>query len=91
MATFLAINTSSVTIIPATVIAIRVSSGATSPTEIIGPTIVATLVSTVVGVTAAKLLAKVSKPQIPLEPAVLENDSEIEPGESSSSTEEDAS
>lgn len=56
MATFLAINTSSVTIIPATVIAIRVSAGSTNPTEIIGPAIVATLISTIVGITVSRIL-----------------------------------
>jgi spore maturation protein A len=65
MATFLAINTSSVTIIPATVIAIRVSAGSTAPAEIIGPTIVATAVSTIVGVAAAKLYQRFTKPQTP--------------------------
>jgi spore maturation protein A len=65
MATFLAINTSSVTIIPATVIALRVSAGSTAPSEIIGPTIVATTVSTVVGVIAAKLYQRFTKPQQP--------------------------
>lgn len=61
MATFLAINTSSVTIIPATVIAIRVSSGATSPADIIGPTILATSVSTIVAVLVSRWLQKFSK------------------------------
>lgn len=65
MATFLAINTSSVTIIPATVIAIRVSAGSTAPAEIIGPTILATAVSTIVAVTASKLLKRVAPPQRP--------------------------
>ncbi|MBZ0265176.1 nucleoside recognition protein [bacterium] len=64
MATFLAINTSSVTIIPATVIAVRVSAGSTAPTEIIGPAILATGVSTIVGISAAKLLQRFSKPQV---------------------------
>jgi spore maturation protein A len=63
MATFLAINTSSVTIVPATVIALRVSAGSTAPAEIILPAILATLVSTVVGVTAARLYQRFTKPQ----------------------------
>ncbi len=65
MSTFLAINTSSVTIIPATVIAIRVSAGSTAPAEIIGPAIVATLVSTIVAIFASRFLQRFSKPQIP--------------------------
>ena len=63
MATFLAINTSSVTIIPATVIAIRVSAGSTAPTEIIGPVLVATGVSTTVAIIVARLLQRFSHPQ----------------------------
>ena len=58
MTTFLAINTSSVTIIPATVIAIRSSAGATHAAEIIGPTLLATIVSTVVGITASRLFQR---------------------------------
>lgn len=59
MCTFLVINTSNVQLIPATVIAIRAAAGSANPTEIIGPAIVATSISTVVGVTAVKLLAKI--------------------------------
>ncbi len=46
MITFLAINTSSVTLIPTTVIAIRMKYDSISPTEIVGTTIIATLIST---------------------------------------------
>jgi len=42
MITFLALNTSCITIIPATVIAVRLQAGSLNPTEIIGTTIVAT-------------------------------------------------
>jgi spore maturation protein A len=58
MCTFLVINTSNVQLIPATVIAIRASAGSSNPTEILGPVIVATFISLVVGVTTVKLLAK---------------------------------
>ncbi|RIW33560.1 spore maturation protein [Bacillus salacetis] len=47
MITFLAINTSSLTIIPTTVIAIRMNYESASPTEIVGPTLVATFLSTI--------------------------------------------
>lgn len=47
MITFLAINTSSITLIPTTVIAIRMNYGSQGPTDIVGPTIVATLCSTI--------------------------------------------
>jgi spore maturation protein A len=46
MITFLAINTSSITLIPTTVIAIRLNYGSISPGEIVGTTIMATLCST---------------------------------------------
>ncbi len=58
MCTFLVINTSNVQLIPATVIAIRSAAGSSNPTEIIGAVIVATSVSTIVGVTVVKLLAR---------------------------------
>jgi spore maturation protein A len=58
MCTFLVINTSSVQLIPATVIAIRAASGSTNPTEIIGPVILATTINTVVGLVTVKLLSR---------------------------------
>ncbi len=61
MVMFLAINTSSVTLIAASTIAILSAAGSANPTSIIGPTIVATTISTVVGVTAAKLLQKLPR------------------------------
>lgn len=47
MITFLAINTSSLTIIPTTVIAIRMTYESTNPTEIVGTTLIATICSTI--------------------------------------------
>lgn len=47
MITFLALNTSSVTLIPTTVIAIRMQYDSVSPTEIVGTTIMATSISTI--------------------------------------------
>ncbi|MFY9214903.1 MAG: nucleoside recognition domain-containing protein [Tissierellaceae bacterium] len=61
MVMFLAINTSSLTIIPATVIAIRTSAGSANPTEIIGPTIIATTASTIAAIIAVKILQRVSR------------------------------
>jgi spore maturation protein A len=58
MCTFLVINTSNVQIIPATVIAIRASAGSANPTEIVGPAIVATTISTIVGIITVRLLAR---------------------------------
>lgn len=45
MITFLAINTSGLTLIPTTVIAIRMQYNSVSPTEIVGTTLIATLIS----------------------------------------------
>lgn len=42
MITFLALNTSCITIIPATIIGVRMKTGSANPTEIIGTTIFAT-------------------------------------------------
>ncbi len=58
MCTFLVINTSNVQLIPATTIAIRAAAGSSNPTEILGPVIVATLFTLIIGVTTAKLLAR---------------------------------
>lgn len=62
MVLFLAINTSSVQLIPATVVALRTAAGAPEPTDVIGATLLATTFSTIVGVTAARLLARASPP-----------------------------
>jgi len=58
MCTFLAVNTSSLTLLPTTVIALRAATGSLSPTEIIGTTIVATLCSTIVALLADKIMQK---------------------------------
>lgn len=58
MAMFLAINTSSVTIIPATAVGVLAAEGASNPTAIIGPAILATLCSTLVAVVAARFLSR---------------------------------
>lgn len=71
MATFMALNTSSVTFIPATVIGIRAAANASNPAEIIGPVILATGVSTTVAIIAIKLLQKLPKYRMPtVEPEV---------------------
>ncbi|NES08048.1 MAG: spore maturation protein [Okeania sp. SIO2F4] len=57
MCLFLAINTSSVTIIPISVITIRASAGVTNPGDIILPTIIATCCSTIAAIVAAKFFA----------------------------------
>lgn len=54
MITLLALNTSSITLIPATIIAIRLSYESSNAVEIVGTTIFATLCSTIVALTLDK-------------------------------------
>ena len=58
MCTFLAINTSSVQLIPATAIAFLAANGSLNPSSIIVSSFAATVVSTAVGLVAVKQLAK---------------------------------
>jgi len=58
MCTFLAINTSSIQLIPATTVAYLAAAGAKDPTWIIGPAFLATLGSTIVAVAVVKWLAR---------------------------------
>lgn len=50
MITFLALNTSGLTLIPTTVIAIRMNYHSASPTEIVGPTLIATTIATIAAI-----------------------------------------
>ena len=47
MVTFLALNTSGLTLVPTTVIAIRMQYDSVSPTEIVGTTIIASIITTI--------------------------------------------
>ena len=58
MCTFLAINTSSVQLIPVTAIAILAANKSTNPTAIVGTAFFATVLAACSGVTMAKLLEK---------------------------------
>lgn len=58
MVLFLAINTSSVTLISSSVIAYRAAANSANVTEIIAPTIIATTISTIVAVVSCKVLQK---------------------------------
>jgi spore maturation protein A len=62
MCTFLAINTSSVTIIPATIVALRASAGSKNPTDIIGAILIATTCSTTAAVTADFIMRWLHRP-----------------------------
>jgi spore maturation protein SpmA len=54
MCTFLALNTSSVQLLPTTALGILAAAGSQNPTAIVGTALLATLCSTVVGITAVK-------------------------------------
>ena len=53
---FLVINASSVQLMPTTVIALRAAAGSVSPGAVTGPALAATLLSTVAGIAACKLM-----------------------------------
>lgn len=53
-----ALNTASVQLVPATVIALRAAAGSRNPGEIIGPTLLASLCGVAVAVAAARLLGR---------------------------------
>lgn len=61
MITFLVLNTSGLTLIPTTIISMRMLYGSTNPTEVILPCILATLISTTVGLTLDRILYYRSK------------------------------
>lgn len=52
MCTFLALNTCSITLIPGMIIALRAQSGSVNPSEVVAPTLVATVVAGITGVMA---------------------------------------
>lgn len=64
MCTFLAINTSSVTLIPVTAMALLAQAGANNPSDIVVTSILATTCSTIAGISAAKFLEKRQQFQI---------------------------
>lgn len=64
MAMFLAINTSSITLVPTTIIVMRAGAGSTNPAA----TIFAGLVATVLSTTAAIIAARWLQPRFPLDP-----------------------
>jgi spore maturation protein SpmA len=58
MCTFLAVNTSSIQLLPVTAVAVLAISGSAQPYAIIGTSILATTFSTIAGISAVKLLEK---------------------------------
>jgi len=65
MCTFLAINTSSIQLIPATAVGVLAVNGSSNPSAIVGTAILATICSTIAGITAVKLLEKLPGYRLP--------------------------
>jgi spore maturation protein SpmA len=65
MCTYLAINTSSIQLIPATAIAILAANRSTNPTAIVGTSIMATTCAAVAAVTAAKIFQRLPIYRLP--------------------------
>jgi len=65
MCTFLAINTSSIQLLPVTAVAVLAVAGSAQPYAIIGTAILATTFSTLAGITAVKLLEKLPGYRLP--------------------------
>ena len=86
MALFLAINTSSITLLPTGVIALRASAGSGDPAGILPTTLFATLCSTAVAVIAAKVYGRFSR----LEPGKADDDRAEESREETSEDFSDA-
>ena len=72
MVTFLAMTTSGVQLIPATMIGVLAAAGSQQPTAIIAPSIIATFVGTLAAVVAAKVLQRVYPSSMPIQQAVSE-------------------
>jgi spore maturation protein A len=65
MCMFLAINTSSLQLVPTSAIALLAAGGASDPTTIVFPTLLATSISTLVAIVAARMLSKMKRLQSP--------------------------
>lgn len=65
MCTLLALNTSSITLVPTTLIAIRMNYGSANPAEIIGTTLAATFVATSAAIIADRWYRRKSPPMHP--------------------------
>jgi spore maturation protein A len=72
MVTFLAMTTSGVQLIPATMIGVLAAAGSQQPTSIIAPSIIATFIGTLAAVVAAKVLQRVYPAPTPIRQVVSE-------------------
>ncbi|CAH1197317.1 Spore maturation protein A [Paenibacillus allorhizoplanae] len=66
MSTLLALNTSSITLIPTTLIAIRMNFNSMNPAEIVGTTLIATIISTTVAIFVDRWYRRSRSPIPPL-------------------------
>jgi len=69
MSTLLAINTASITLIPTTMIAIKMNFGSKTPTDIVGPTLAATAVALAAAIVLDKWYQLRTPPPAPTQPA----------------------
>jgi spore maturation protein SpmA len=84
MALFLAINTSSITLLPTGVIALRAAAGSSDPAGILPTTLFATLCATAAAILAARLYQRLT-PLGPPEPVAAENAPVPEAGQGAAS------
>ena len=82
MALFLAINTSSVTLLPTGIIALRASAGSADPAGILPSTLFATICSTTVAIIAAKLYQRFSQAPATANPTAGDGDDAPDPPDS---------
>jgi len=91
MCTFLAINTSSIQLIPATAVGIMAVAGSVQPSAIISSAILATICSTIAGITAVKLLEKLPGYRLPPLPIGADKAGNSQVADSAAATEAAAS
>lgn len=63
MIMFVVINATSIQLLPTTVIGLRVTNGSSTPSDIILPSLIATAVSTIIGILLVKIFSKIKRPQ----------------------------
>ena len=92
MVLFLAINTSSITILPTGVIALRAAAGSVDPAAIVPTTLFATICSTTVAILAAKFYQRLSPmPSVPHDPTPMDAKEPTADGDPTASGTEDQS
>jgi spore maturation protein SpmA len=90
MCLFLAINTSSVTILPLGVIGVRAAAGAAEPASILIPSLLATIFSTAMAICASKVFVRFSRHKTPVETAGQDTGDTEQPSPMVSNEEKDS-